>query len=190
MARVGPHKLISRRLIYRNPWLSLTENTVERPDRARSVFGIVEMKPGATVVAVNGEGEVVLVREFKIAVGRETLEAVSGGIEDGETPLDAAKRELREEAGVEAAHWTSLGVVDPFTTAINSPNHIFLASGLKPAEASPDEGETVETILVPFAEAIEMVMRSEITHGATCVALLKAIRHLDGCSHSPASGVL
>ncbi len=182
MGRIGPYEIISSRLIYRNPWLSLTEDTLEGPDRSRSVFGIVEMKPGATVVAINGSGEVLLVREFKVAVGRETLEAVSGGIEDGETALEAAKRELREEAGVEAADWTSLGVVDPFTTAIKSPNFIFLARGLTPVEACPDEGEAVETILVPFADAIEMVMRSEITHGATCVALLKATRYLDGRS--------
>jgi ADP-ribose pyrophosphatase len=179
MRRVGPYELVESRPVYRNPWISVREDRVVRPDGVESSFGIVEMKAGATVLAVTGDGDAVLVREFKYGVGRETLEAISGGIEPGESPAEAARRELREEAGYEASEWTDLGVIDPFTTVIHSPNYVYLARGLEAVERAPDAGEFVETVRVRFEQAFEMALRSEITHGATVVALLKAARRLD-----------
>ncbi len=109
---------------------------------------------------------------------RETLELISGGIEHGESPLGAAQRELREEGGLEANDWVDLGVVDPFTTAIRSPNHIFLARRLTQVQGRLDEGEILDTVRVPLQEALRMVMSSEITHAASCTLLLKAERYL------------
>lgn len=168
------YELLDSRAIYRNPWIAVREDRVRRPDGETATFGVVDMKSGSTVLALTESGEVLLVREFKYAVGRETVELISGAIEPGETPLDAARRELREEAGVEAECWTEMGVIDPFTTAIRSPNYLFLAEGLREAGRSPDAGEVVEPFRVPFEEALEMVGRGEITHAASCVLLLKA----------------
>ena len=156
----------------------MREDAVTRPDGAPGTFSVVDMLPGSTVLALTADRQVYLVREFKYAVERETLELISGAIEEGESPLDAARRELREECGIEAERWIELGVVDPFTSAIRSPNYMFLALDLTETERCPDDGELVEPILLPFDEALRMVMASEITHGATCVALLKAEHYL------------
>lgn len=173
----GPFLIRSSVDLYESPWLTLREDEVIRPGGSDGRFAIVTMRPGATVVAVDDD-HVLLAREFKYAVARETLELVSGGLDVGESPLDGARRELEEEAGVTGRTWTNLGVVDPFTTSIHSPNHMFLAQGLEATEVNPDDGEVVAIERIPFDEVVEMVMSGRITHGASCVALLKAARHL------------
>lgn len=176
--RVGPYRISESREIYRNPWISVREDRVLRADGTPGVFGVVEMKPGSSVLALDRNEDVFLIREFKFGVERETLELISGAIDEGESPLDAARRELREEAGVEARRWVDLGVVDPFTTVIRSPNYLFLALDLHQVERRLDPGEVLEPARVPFAEALRMVMSSEITHAASCTLLLKAERYL------------
>lgn len=170
----GPFELRSSEKVYVNPWISVREDKVIRPGGKDGLFGVVTMLPGSSVLALDTKGNVILIKEYKYAVERETIEVVSGGIDTNETPLEAAKRELREEAGAEAKEWIALGTVDPFTTVVNSPNHLFLAKGLAQFAPHPDEGETIERLIVPYTEALRMVQRGEITHGASCVLILKA----------------
>jgi ADP-ribose pyrophosphatase len=140
----------------------------------------VEVKPGVTVVALDKDKVVHLTSEFHYAVGRVTLEGVSGGIENGESPLASAQRELIEELGIVARQWTSLGVVDPFTSAVRSPVQLYLAEDLS-FEATQMEGtELIERVSMPLAEAIAAVMDCRITHAPTCVALLKVAQRLQG----------
>ena len=83
---------------------------------------------------------------------------------------------LGEEVGLVASRWTPLGVVDPLTSQSLAPISLFLAEELTFVEATPEGTETIRRLRVPFAEAIEMVMRGEITHSGSCVVLLKAAR--------------
>jgi 8-oxo-dGTP pyrophosphatase MutT (NUDIX family) len=170
----NPYRLTSRKEIYSNPWIRVREDHVIRPNGTAGMFGVVEVKPGASVLAMEGDGSVYLIKEYKYGVGRESVEVMSGGIEEGETPLDTARRELREELGLTAREYTDLGMIDPFTTAAQSPNYLFLARGLERCESEPDEGEFLEIVRVPFARAVEMAMASEITHAASCAVILKA----------------
>lgn len=174
----GPYLIESTKSVYTNPWISVREDHVIRPDGKPGIFGIVTMIPGSSVVAIDSKNNIFLVKEYKYGVGRETLELVSGGLNPDEDPLVAAKRELAEEIGIEASQWTSLGVVDPFTTVVASPNYIFLAQNIKAAEYPPEEGEFIAPVLVPFKDAIQMVLNGEITHAASCVGILRAARIL------------
>lgn len=174
----NPFQLQSSQVVYENPWISVREDKVIRPGGKDGLFGIVTMLPGSSVLPVDEEGNVLLVKEYKYAVGRETTEVISGGIDNGETPLDAARRELREEVGTEAEEWIDLGSIDPFTTVISSQNYLFLAKGLSHFEPSPDEGETLQRIIVPYTQALQMVQNGEITHGASCALILKAQTYL------------
>jgi ADP-ribose pyrophosphatase len=95
-------------------------------------------------------------------------------MEEGEPPLDAAERELREELGFTAREWVELGSIDPFTTQLVSPNYQFLALGLGRVCQEPDEAEVLERVTLNLNEAVQMVMLGEITHAPSCILLLKA----------------
>ena len=166
-------QLSSSREVYSNPWIKVREDQVIKPGGSPGIFGVVTMRQGSSVLAMEPSGSIYLVKEYKYAIDRFSYELPSGGLEDGEPAIDAAKRELREEAGIVANKWTDLGTVDPFTSAVLSPNHLFLAEDLEQVEATPDDGEILERVMVPFAEAVRMVMDGEITHGASCIAILK-----------------
>ena len=178
MNKKGPFQQLESKLIYSNNWISLREDTVLRPDGKEGVFGIVQMKAGSSVVAITDDNEIYLTKEYKYGIERESVELMSGGIENDETPLIAAQRELREEMGLIAKEWIDLGFVDPFTTVVQSPNHLFLAKDIHEVEWTPDKSEPLNIIKVPLSEAIHMVMESKITHSASCVLILKAARYL------------
>jgi 8-oxo-dGTP pyrophosphatase MutT (NUDIX family) len=168
----------SSREVYRNPWIRVTEDKVVRPNGKDGIFGVVHMRPGSTIIALTVREEVYLVREYKYALGTVSLEAVSGGLDGEETPLEGAKREMQEELGIVAETWTDLGVLHPFTTIIDSPNHMFLAEGLTIGADNPDEGEELAVEIVPFTIALQWVMDGTIIHGASCTAILKVAQIL------------
>jgi 8-oxo-dGTP pyrophosphatase MutT (NUDIX family) len=172
----NPFAITDTREVYKNRWMTVREDKVIRPGGQPGIFGVVQMVAGASVLPVTEKDTVWLVREYKYAIERPSLEVISGGVDGDEAPLECAKRELQEEAGLIAARWDDLGRLDPFTTVIRSPNHMFIARGLTVVDATPDPGEHLELVELTFSEAIELVMRGEITHGASCTTILKAAR--------------
>jgi 8-oxo-dGTP pyrophosphatase MutT (NUDIX family) len=173
----GPWKIKSSEEKYKNPWLTVREDQVIRPDGKDGIFGVVEMIAGISVLPLDEDGFVYLNRAFHYAIEKSDVETVSGGIDSGEDALTSAKRELKEELGINADEWIDLGIVNPFTTVIKSPAYLYLAKGLHFSQASEvDEG--LELVKVKFEEAVKMVMTSEITHGPSCVLILKANEYL------------
>ena len=166
------------RIVYKNPWISVKEDKVVRPDGKDGIFGVVEMKPGVSVLPIDNEGNVYLTKEYHYAVERETIEAISGGIDNEEDNIEAAKRELKEETGIIASEFIDLGVVDPFTTVVVSPNYMYLAKGLEFSEANPEGTENIKIVKVSIQKAIQWVLESKITHGATTTLILKAKNYL------------
>lgn len=175
----GPWTVLQTREIYRDPWVVLRKDDVIRPDGRPGTHTVTRFKDGVSVLPLDESGYVFLTEEFHYAQGRRAIEVISGGVEEGEDLLTAAARELREEVGITASRWMPLGVVDPLTSQAISPISMYLAEALSFVEASPDGTETIRRLRVPFAEAVEMVMRSEITHSGSCVLILKAARLLE-----------
>jgi len=153
----GPWTILRSREVYRDPWIALRRDEVMRPDGEPGSHCVLHLKPGVSVLALDEDGTVYLTDEFHYAIGRNSLEAVSGGIEAGEEPQQAARRELEEEIGLVAAEWLELGTVDPFTSIVVSPTRLFLARQLQPGTRAPEGTEQIRTVQVSLDEARRMV---------------------------------
>ncbi len=173
MKQHGPWKIVRTREIHRDPWFRVHQDDVIRPDGAPGTFTVAHVKAGVCVLAMDESQTVYLTEEFHYGVGRTTVEAVSGGVEEDEEPLLSAQRELKEELGIEACRWTPLGMVDPFTSAVVSPTQLFLARGLTFGDRAPEGTEQIRCVPMPLAAALEMVLQSEISHAPSAVLILK-----------------
>jgi ADP-ribose pyrophosphatase len=169
----GPWKIHKRNEIYRDPWVRVEQHDVTRPDANLGSYAVVHIKPGVSVLAIDDDENVYLTEEFHYGVGRTTLEVVSGGIDDAETPLGAGRRELQEELGIQATVWQDLGSCDPFTASVVSPVQMFVARGLLFGKAAPEGCEQIRCIKMPFAEAVQGVLSGQITHAPSCLILLR-----------------
>jgi len=174
----GPWTIVKSQQVYGDRWIAVRKDDVIRPDGKPGTHSVVNVKPGVTVLPMDDGGSVYLTEEFHYAVGRVTLEAVSGGIESEEAALETAKRELREELGIEAAEWIEMGVVDPFTASVVSPTRLYLARRLRFGEHAPEGTELIKCINMTLDEAVRKVFASEITHAPSCVVILKAAMKL------------
>ena len=174
----NPYKKISSRLVYENPWMKLREDAVTRPNGNPGIFGTVEIGPGASVLAIDREKNIYLVREWKYPLARYTLEVISGGKDGEETFEQCARRELEEEAGLTGGTLMALGLMETITTIVKSQVQLFLATDVEPGVVIPGDDDIMEVVKMPFAEALEKAMSAEFEHAATVITILKAARLL------------
>ena len=128
----------------------------------------------AAASTVDDEGNVYLIRQYRIAFEEEVLEMPAGKLEKGEDPFEAAKRELSEETGFTAKHYFNLGEMWPTVGYCGEKIYLYLATGLTAGETHPDDDEFVTTVKMPFEQAYNMCMDGTIKDGKTLIALLKA----------------
>lgn len=169
----GPWTIHDRKIVYQDPWLKVTRDDVTRPDGQPGTYTVSHMKQGVSVLAIDENGNCHMTEEFHYAVGKTTIECVSGGIDGDESPLAAAQRELAEEIGLKAEKWTALGTVDPFTAIAFSPTRLWLAEELQSTEKNPDASEIINTVIFPLDHVLNMVNDGTITHAPSVVTILK-----------------
>jgi ADP-ribose pyrophosphatase YjhB (NUDIX family) len=178
MASHGPWFIYGRTEKYESDRLNVHEDQVQKPDGSDGVYATVTLKPGVAVLPIDAGGQVHLTRQFRYAVGRDTVEVPSGTLEPGEDPLDGAKREIQEELGIQADQWQHLGRVDVDTSIVMCSVDLFIAQRLHFTETDQDSTELIRPLTIALETAIHMVTESEITHSPSCVLILKAERCL------------
>ena len=142
-------------------------------------FYKVTIKDAAIIVAVTEDGNLLLKNEYRYCYERELLELPAGCFEEGEKPLEVAKRELREETGYESDRWTYLGATVESSAKLTNMMHIFLAEDCrKVCGQHLDTTEELEVLPVLFEKAVAMVMNNEICCNSSAHGILKAARML------------
>lgn len=173
----NPWTTHASRVVYDNPWITVREDQVLRPDGAAGIYGVVTMRTATGVVAVTDDDRVVLVGQWRYPLASYSWEIVEGGTDDGEQPHEAAARELREEAGFEAAEWRPLGGPVHLSNCVSAEEgRLFVARGLTAVAADPDGTEELARRLVPVEQALGYVDDGTITDALTVIALLRYAR--------------
>ena len=141
---------------------------------------IVEHSGSVTIVALDGDGRVVLVRQFREAARASLLELPAGIVDEGEQPLETARRELAEETGLRGGRWRELRRIHPSPGFVREPVTLFLAEGLEEGERDLDQGEDVELVRLSARE-LESAL-AELEDAKTLVGLLLYLRERSGPS--------
>lgn len=174
------------RRIYQGRAVHLDLERIVLPNGHDVELEIVRHPGGAAVVAVDGDGRVCLLRQYRHAAGGWLWELPAGKLDGGEPPQRAARRELAEEAGVTAGSWTPLGRMISSPGVFTEVVHLFLARDLLPAAAAPEHGECLEVHWIPFPEAVGHALAGDLEDAKTVIALLRADLQLRG-GHLPAA---
>jgi ADP-ribose pyrophosphatase len=161
--------------IYRGRIVHLTEETVELPNGQRVELEIVRHPGASAVAAVDGDGAVTLLRQYRYAAGGYLWEVPAGKLDPGEAPLACAARELREEAGIEAVRLEPVGSIVTCPGFCDEVIHLFVATALRSVPQELGADEVIDAVRnVPLAEAMAMIARGEIRDGKTIAALVQA----------------
>lgn len=144
------------------------------PNGREAALEIVRHPGGASVVAIDAQQRVCLLRQYRHAGGGWVWELPAGKLEPGEAPLLTAQRELVEEAGVSARHWQSLGSILPSPGVLAETIHLYLARGLSPASVAHEQHEVIEVHWLPLHEAWQRAVNGQYRDGKTVIGLLRA----------------
>ncbi len=168
-------KVLSSEYLFRRPWLTARRDVCQLPDgRINDEYYVLEYPTWINVVAVTRDGEMVLVRQYRHGLGRTCFEIVAGCVEEGEDPMDAAKRELLEETGYSGGEWQETLVFSCNASAMNNLSHSFLALGVeKTATQHLDACEDIEVYTFPQEKVKEMLLRGEFMQASMVAPLYK-----------------
>ena len=167
-------KTVKQTTAYQGRLLRFRLDTALLPDGSEAGREVIEHPGGVGVVAVTDDRQVLLVRQFRYPYGEILTEIPAGKKDPGEQPLETGKRELEEETGYRADHYTSLGTVYPTPGYCDEVIHLYLATGLHQAEAHPDEDEFLEVERRPLDLAVRQALAGEFPDAKTQIGLLKA----------------
>jgi len=180
----------SIRNVFKGRVLTLNLEQVRLPNGRVAELEIAHHPGGAAVVALDGDGRVCLLRQFRHAAGGWLTELPAGKLDGGEPPLDCARRELAEEAGVVARRWDKLGEYFSSPGVFTEVIHLFLARDLEATEARPEEHEVFEASWIPLDEAVDLAAGGRLHDAKTLIGLLWAHDRLRRALGAPVGGTL
>jgi 8-oxo-dGTP pyrophosphatase MutT (NUDIX family) len=170
--RIGPWTRRTRRVAYDNAWITLWHDDVARPDGSPGIYGVVHFANLAVgAVVLDDQDRVLLVGQHRYTLDAYSWELPEGGVPDGESALDGARRELREETGVEADGWREIGRFHLSNSISDEAGVLFAARATSHGTPSPDPSEEIVVRWLPFDEALAMTTDGRISDAMTIMGL-------------------
>lgn len=174
MTELRPWKRLGSRVLHRHDRVVVREDVLQLPEGGERRYPVMQLGESAGVVPFTAGGEVILVRQYRHVTDGFCWEIPGGGVHPGESPDEAAQRELREEAGYRAGRLRRLGSFWPNNAYLDEVIHVYLAEDLTPDALPADQDERLERQAFPFAEALAMAQDDRIGCGLTKLAILWA----------------
>ena len=172
-------KKLSSKVIYDNPWMTVVEDRVINPSGGQNDYGHIRFKTCAVaIIPIDDDGNTWIVGQDRYTLGEYSWEVPMGGAPKGEDALAAAKRELREETGLKAEHWTEVMRLHTSNSITDEEGFVYIAKGLQQGETAFDETENIDVRKLPLGDAIAMAQKGEITDAISVAALLWVSQNL------------
>lgn len=165
-------KVVSQKSILKVKLLNVKEIEFENSAGKRKIHYEAERAPVVSVFPLTDRYEIYLISQYRSMLKKTVLEAVAGYMEKNETTVAAAKRELKEETGMEAQQLEEIARVQMAGSVFKGAINLFLAKGLEMGENKLDEDEEIAVVKMPLNEAVEKVMLGEISHSASMIGIL------------------
>ena len=187
---LNPWRRATRRVAYENPWLTVYEDQVTRPDGRPGIYGVVHFRNRAIgVVVIDDADRTLLIGQYRYTLDRYSWEIPEGGAGPGEVPLAAARRELLEETGCTADRWELLLEAELSNSVTDELASVFLATDVREGTASPEGTEVLETRWVPFDDALRMIDEGTIRDALSILALQRvALARASRAASRPVGG--
>jgi ADP-ribose pyrophosphatase len=166
------YKTTSSRYVYKGHNIRLRVDNVVMPSGRETVREVIEHDGAVVIIPVDEDKNVLLVRQFRYAVNKELLELPAGGIDPGETPAQAAFREMQEETGYAPGRLQNLGGFYSAPGYAGEFLHLFLAEELTPARLIAEDTEEIKLVRMPLEEAVGLIKSGEIQDAKSVAGLL------------------
>lgn len=167
-----PYKRVNRKVLHKGAVVEMCQDTIEFPDGSRHHWDFISHPGGACVVAVLPDGRLLMVRQYRNALERETLELPAGGKAWGEDPKVCALRELEEETGYRAGHCEQLACIASNVALMNEKIGVYLCTELVPTSQHLDDGEYLGVEAYELSELLDMIFRGELQDAKTVTGIL------------------
>jgi ADP-ribose pyrophosphatase len=170
----NPWKTLSTEHVYESPWIRVTRHDVLNPSGNPGTYSVVHFKNLAIgILALDEFNNTWLVGQYRYPINQYTWEIPEGGGQTDTPPLESAKRELKEETGMEAGHWQLIHEMHLSNSATDEFCLLYLARDLRFGISEPEETEQLQVRKLPFQELYEEVLAGKITDSLTVTAVLK-----------------
>lgn len=171
----NPWKTLSRKTVYQNPWLTVYEDAIIDPAGHEGIYSVVDGKDGVLLIVEDDARNVYIMEAYRYPLQKWVWELPSGGIDTGDTPLECAQKELKEELGMTSDNWTKIGEFSPsYGGAMTDRQHIFVAQNVRLGDHERETGEAIRTVKkVSQAELFGLVEDGTIEDCQTLAGLLR-----------------
>ncbi len=171
----NPWQKISSEVKYENPWIKIVEDKVKNPAGNDGIYGVVHFKTNAiAIIPLDEENNTWIVGQYRYPLDSYEWEVIEGGCPEGTPPLETARRELIEEAGLTAEHFELILEMQLSNSTTDEVSYTYIARGLNYVGEQPEEDERLTIRKLPFKELYEMALRGEIRDGLSVASILKA----------------
>ena len=165
-------EILDRRFLWQSGWYNLRQDRLRTPAGDEFTYTLIDHPGAVWVVPVTTDGHIVLIRQYRYTVDQFCMEVPAGGLSPGLTPEEAARRELLEEVGGEAAGMRYVGQFYTSNGISNEVAYVYLAAGVELGDTRREPTELMEIQLVSVAEALRMAREGDIADGPSALALL------------------